>query len=396
MDGVDAFSPSDEGWPAFMRINPIMDWNYRHIWVFLRGLGLPYCSLYDSGYTSLGSVSSTSRNPALRRPDGTYSPAHELRDWSQERAGRTPPATRKVEAASQPLATPTVNGCGAHVNGVEPQEAARSRPRTAGILVIGNEILNGKVHDANAHFLSMQLHRRGILVKRIVTVPDDVEVIASCVQDLSRSFDFVFTSGGIGPTHDDVTMAGVAAAFQCRLVEDKQFLDLLSSHEPGDKDRSAAWRKMALVPEGSRLEWPSTGTARWPILSKENVYVFAGMPAVFRAMFEHAARDGRFEGSHRWATASLWLDAEEVDVLEALQTTVETFTKVTVGSYPAEAAEDGRRLLIRLEAFSADDVRAASECLQGLLPQGTVVHTSLQDPDVGARPATGGAPGEPA
>eukprot|EP00440_Ansanella_granifera_P013439 gb/GFBE01014603.1/.p1 GENE.gb/GFBE01014603.1/~~gb/GFBE01014603.1/.p1 ORF type:complete len:284 (+),score=45.40 gb/GFBE01014603.1/:1-852(+) len=89
MDRVDAFSPSDDGWPAFMRINPIIDWSYSHIWAFLRVFELPYCHLYDEGYTSLGSVDSTRKNPALLRPDGSYAPAYEMTDGSLERAGRS-------------------------------------------------------------------------------------------------------------------------------------------------------------------------------------------------------------------------------------------------------------------------------------------------------------------
>mmetsp|Transcript_106771 Transcript_106771/g.297180 ORF Transcript_106771/g.297180 Transcript_106771/m.297180 type:complete len:303 (-) Transcript_106771:244-1152(-) len=88
MAGVSAFTPSTDGWPAFMRINPIIDWSYSDVWTFLRGFGLPYCDLYDEGYTSLGSVNSTLPNPALRRHDGSYAPAYELHDEGLERAGR--------------------------------------------------------------------------------------------------------------------------------------------------------------------------------------------------------------------------------------------------------------------------------------------------------------------
>ena len=88
MAGVDAFTPSTQGWPAFMRINPIMKWSYHHVWDFLRVFGFPYCELYDRGYTSLGGVSDTWPNPALRRPDESYAPAYELEDGGRERDGR--------------------------------------------------------------------------------------------------------------------------------------------------------------------------------------------------------------------------------------------------------------------------------------------------------------------
>lgn len=81
-------APTDAGWPQFLRVNPVLEWGYDDVWRFLREHELPYCSLYDQGYTSLGSTRTTARNPALRRADGTYAPAHELADGALERAGR--------------------------------------------------------------------------------------------------------------------------------------------------------------------------------------------------------------------------------------------------------------------------------------------------------------------
>ena len=86
--GAEVFQPSSRGWPPFMRINPLLRWNYHHVWEFLRGFRLPYCALYDVGYTSLGVVSSTRPNPALLRPDGSYAPAYELLQQELERGGR--------------------------------------------------------------------------------------------------------------------------------------------------------------------------------------------------------------------------------------------------------------------------------------------------------------------
>eukprot|EP00271_Cylindrocystis_brebissonii_P007715 TRINITY_DN21351_c0_g1_i1.p1 TRINITY_DN21351_c0_g1~~TRINITY_DN21351_c0_g1_i1.p1 ORF type:complete len:314 (+),score=51.01 TRINITY_DN21351_c0_g1_i1:386-1327(+) len=90
------FSPSSEGWPKFMRVNPIFHWTYRDVWDFLRVTGVPYCSLYDDGYTSIGKVHNTFRCTALRRPDGSYAPAHELEDGTQERRGREMAPSRPV------------------------------------------------------------------------------------------------------------------------------------------------------------------------------------------------------------------------------------------------------------------------------------------------------------
>ena len=83
--------------------------------------------------------------------------------------------------------------------------------RTAGLIVIGNEILSGKVTDSNSAFLARELRSVGVTLRRIVTIPDEVDVIAAAVREFRPTYDFVFTSGGVGPTHDDVTIEGVAA-----------------------------------------------------------------------------------------------------------------------------------------------------------------------------------------
>jgi len=99
MDGVDVFSPSTPGWPAFLRINPVIDWSFMHVWMFLRVFGLPYCALYDEGFTSLGSLNDTARNPQLLRSDGSYRPAYELLDETSERAGRLSKRRAKDQTA---------------------------------------------------------------------------------------------------------------------------------------------------------------------------------------------------------------------------------------------------------------------------------------------------------
>lgn len=134
-EGQEAYCPSSEGWPPFMRVNPVLDWTYHDVWCFLRSARASYCSLYDDGYTSLGGVHNTLPNSALKRGDGTFAPAHALADGRLERAGR---ATKARRAESLP-ATPA---------DVEPCITLR-----AGIVVVGDEILSGKVNDANTPYL---------------------------------------------------------------------------------------------------------------------------------------------------------------------------------------------------------------------------------------------------
>src|SRR5512137_2442277 len=125
------------------------------------------------------------------------------------------------------------------------------RERNCALVVVGNEILSGKVQDSNSFFAARELRKLGVSLKRIATVPDELTEIAKEVAYCSRNFDFVITSGGVGPTHDDITMEGVAIAFKRKLVIDPELERLIKEHWAGRVN--AAGMKMAEVPEGAVL-----------------------------------------------------------------------------------------------------------------------------------------------
>eukprot|EP00953_Heterococcus_sp_UTEX-ZZ885_P036944 19016-Heterococcus_DN1.PRE.1 len=271
-----AFTPSSDWMPPFMRVNPILDWEYGQ---------LPYPSLYDKGYTSLGVVDDTLRNPALRKrgydgcddsiitevgssssgsttsttasasgsgsgdsdctadyDDDEYYPAYMLSDWSLERAGRgaRPESTLGCELRDLTLSRQRVRDA-----------------RSAGLIIIGDEILKGKcqllqqrcsnevdvsaslavrfssalfkdllvlircaygcdvltyLQDTNTAFAAKKLWDKGIALGRVATVSDDHAAIAAEVRSQVQAFDVVITSGGVGPTHDDITIYAVASA----------------------------------------------------------------------------------------------------------------------------------------------------------------------------------------
>src|SRR5689334_13983955 len=104
------------------------------------------------------------------------------------------------------------------------------RQKTAAIVVIGNEILSGKSPDKNASFLITELHQLGVALRRVVIIPDDLDAIAQAVRECASSFDYVFTSGGVGPTHDDMTIAGVALAFNRPVIRHPQLDAMLRSY----------------------------------------------------------------------------------------------------------------------------------------------------------------------
>src|SRR6266849_8685272 len=124
-------------------------------------------------------------------------------------------------------------------------------PKTAGIILVGNEILSGKIEDANALYLCRELRRLGVDVGKITVIPDDVDVIAAEVAAAHRAWDVVFTSGGVGPTHDDVTIEGVARALGVAVVRDPRLVRVIEGFAKGGLNEARL--KMAEVPEGADL-----------------------------------------------------------------------------------------------------------------------------------------------
>ncbi|HYB73765.1 MAG TPA: competence/damage-inducible protein A, partial [Candidatus Sulfotelmatobacter sp.] len=158
--------------------------------------------------------------------------------------------------------------------------------KTAGLVIIGNEILSGKVQDANAPFFALALRELGVDLRRIAVVPDDVVVIAAEVRAFSRAFDVVCTSGGVGPTHDDVTIEAVAHAFGRRVVRDPGLERVLREFY---RNRvTQAHLKMAEVPEGAELV--GRETLLFPVIACRNVYIFPGIPEILRQKF-HAIQE---------------------------------------------------------------------------------------------------------
>src|SRR5271170_6015679 len=150
--------------------------------------------------------------------------------------------------------------------------------RTAAALIIGNELLSGKIAEANLLVLARALRELGVLLSRAVLVLDDVAVIAREVRELSASHDVVFTSGGAGPTHDDVTIEGVARAFGAGMVTAPELEALIRRHY-GERT-TVDHLLMARVPEGARLV--SSASVPWPTVVMRNVWVLPGVPEVFQ------------------------------------------------------------------------------------------------------------------
>ena len=159
------------------------------------------------------------------------------------------------------------------------------RQPTAGMVVIGDEILSGRTRDSNAHHLANVLTEIGVALREVRMIADDPDSITSAVRAMSQQYDYVFTSGGIGPTHDDITADAVASAFDASIDVRADAREILQRHYRGTgRELNAARLRMARIPEGATLiDNPVSGAPGFQI---ENVRVMAGVPAVFEAMLE--------------------------------------------------------------------------------------------------------------
>ena len=242
------------------------------------------------------------------------------------------------------------------------------RQKTAGIVVIGNEILTGKSEDKNATFLITELHELGVALRRVIIIPDEIDTISKAVRECSSLFDYVFTSGGVGPTHDDVTIEAVAHAFGRRVVRHPELDQMLRGYFGGEAD--SARMRMADIPEGSELI--SGEGLRWPVLVTENVYVLPGVPELFRTKFEAIKERFRAEP---FRISEIYTREDEFDIAPRLDKVAAHHPDVEIGSYPTFTRED-YRVKITIESKEAEAVERASRALLDLLDPGSIARVT--------------------
>ncbi|MFN7966705.1 MAG: competence/damage-inducible protein A [Acidobacteriota bacterium] len=221
---------------------------------------------------------------------------------------------------------------------------------TAAIVLIGNELLSGRVQDCNLGFLARELWQLGVSVRRASVVRDDIEELAHELRSFSASYDWVFTTGGIGPTHDDITIAGVARAFDMPITESPELAARLRSHF-GDAVTEAHLR-MALVPEGAVLEYDETGHS-WPTVRVCNVYIFPGIPEILQRKFAALSQRFRQAPFHR---RLLSLVSDEPSLVPLLDRVSASYRDVQIGSYPV-----GRTVVLSFEGHDHQRVDAAAD-----------------------------------
>ncbi len=236
---------------------------------------------------------------------------------------------------------------------------------TAGLLIIGNEILSGKIQDENTPYLLRELRQQGVDVMAVHVIPDEIDVISSDVRSFSDRFDYVLTTGGVGPTHDDVTMEAVAAAFELDLVVhdemERQLRNALRGEEPNESQM-----KMCTLPRGAQLI--STPDLWFPLVHLGNVYIFPGIPRLLRAKFE-SARDA-FKGQP-YHLRRVYVRCMESDIAQDLHDLLDDFPELLLGSYPRTTARESASdylTMLTLESRDEGYVVRAVESLVARIP----------------------------
>src|SRR5436309_3441403 len=238
---------------------------------------------------------------------------------------------------------------------------ARAKIVTACVLIIGNEILSGRTQDENLAFLAKGLNEVGIRLREARVIPDVTDTIVATVNECRAKFDHVFTTGGIGPTHDDITSTCIARAFGVPLVIHPEARRLLESHYPPGGLNEARLR-MAQVPEGAVL-LPNP-ISRAPGFQIGNVYVLPGVPQIMQAIFSELRH--RLKGGDKVLSRSVSCTLAEGTIANALADLQDRYADVEIGSYPYfRRADFGTTLVLR--GTDRARIEAATEELKGLI-----------------------------
>lgn len=199
--------------------------------------------------------------------------------------------------------------------------------KTAGIVIIGNEVLSGKTQDINSHFFCTELRRLGVEVQKISTIQDEIQLIGDEVAAFSRRYDYVFTSGGVGPTHDDVTIDGIAQGFGLKVVRHPDIENRMRKRFGSDLNEARL--RMANIPEGAKLL--ATEALFAPIVNIHNVYIFPGIPSVLQERF-HAIKE-MFRDAPYYLK-NVYVRYGEGVIADMLNQVLAQFPQLMLGSYP--------------------------------------------------------------
>uniref|UniRef100_A0A7S4PB57 FAD synthase n=1 Tax=Guillardia theta TaxID=55529 RepID=A0A7S4PB57_GUITH len=380
--------------PSLMRFSPILEWSYRDIWDFIQALELPYCSLYDEGYTSIGSVIDTVRNPALLRQnmeplltkvdeyfDPTtslgkrYAEMEELKIRNYKQLGADiygEKYEKKIDASRLDKYFPAwslmdeskENGSRIKAltqSAIGPDgQRSNTAGDTAAVLIIGDEIVSGLIEEDYSHILGGALQNVGIALKQVMKIENDVDVIAFMVRRMSPVHKYLFIAGGTGAGHEDVTLTAVAKAFGTGMQRHPKLLELIIKCIPEEKITDLHL-KLADFPFGSEIvgEIPSVEQSeqgdwnkvlkRWPIIKKNNCFIMSHRPGMLPTMMRSLLPKIKSSPFH---VTKITIEMEENHLVCEIADWDAMFDKVHVVSFSHEGAgEDGAdHVIIRVES----------------------------------------------
>lgn len=236
---------------------------------------------------------------------------------------------------------------------------------SAALLIIGNEILSGRTQDANLNHLAKKLGDKGIIFAEARVVRDIESDIADAVNALRARYDYVFTTGGIGATHDDITVASVAAAFGVPVVESAESLAALVEWYGGAEHVTPARRRMALIPDGARLVHNPVSGA--PGVAMENVYILAGVPKIMQGMLDYILPE--LADGPPILSETVTFDIAESLLADPLAAVQKAHPEVEIGSYPAWNPGGGPRVTIVIRGTDAEKVKGAKTSVATMMEQ---------------------------
>ena len=236
--------------------------------------------------------------------------------------------------------------------------------KSAGIIIIGNEVLSGKTQDINSYFLCTELRQLGVEVQKISTIPDVIELIGGEVAEFSRRFNWVFTTGGVGPTHDDVTIDGVAHGFGLRVVRHPDIERRMRQRLGADVNEARL--RMANVPEGAELL--ATEALFAPVVKIHNVFIFPGIPRILQERF-HAIKENFREAPY--FLKNVYVKLGEGIIAKMLNDVLAQFPELLLGSYPVLEIPE-YKVKVTFESKDPQYLQRALQSFLSSLPDGAI------------------------
>lgn len=235
---------------------------------------------------------------------------------------------------------------------------------SAAILVIGDEILSGRTQDTNSNYIAKEMEVIGINTTQIRVIPDEKNIIIESVNELRAKNDYLFTTGGIGPTHDDITADSIAEAFKVDLEVNIEAYDVLEKYyKKIGSEFNEVRQRMARIPKGATLIENSISAA--PGFKIENVFVFAGIPKIMKSMLEDSIK--YLNKGKLIHTISIKVDAVEGDIAPVLKSLNNENENIKIGSYPFFNSNNDFGVSVVIKSIDKDFLILAEEKLKNYL-----------------------------